>query len=491
MHLGSLRSLRRLVILASVLVTLLTTRATRARSAGIDSTQFSNVNIGCLNCHGGGVAPMVNLSASATALVPGQQITLTFTVTTPNNDATNTAHPNGAAGFNMRTDTGHPGTFAPGPNTVGIRTAIGLGSQSEATHSTPKTGEPAVFTVLWSPSAGVTGTVTFTAWGNAVNFNGDTSGDLAAMTTLNVTICTPTTWYRDLDGDGFGNPNASTASCTQPAGYVADHTDCNDGSAAIHPGAAETCNGIDDNCAGGIDEGLPTSTFYFDSDGDGYGNPSVTRLACSLAQAGAGYVTNNGDCNDASVAIHPGATEVCNGVDDNCAGGIDDGLATSTFYFDGDRDGYGNPSMTKVACSLAQAGAGYVANNGDCNDASPAIHPGATEVCNGVDDNCAGGIDDGLPSSTFYRDADGDGYGNPAMTKIACSSAVAGAGYVTNNTDCDDANANIFPGAPEVCGNQKDDNCNPSRSDGGMQRQGRQLQRHHRHRRPDQQHVLP
>src|SRR5207249_7850546 len=127
------------------------------------------------------------------------------------------------------------------------------------------------------------------------------------------------TFYQDSDKDGFGNPKAPTQACSAPAGYIVDNTDCDDTKASVHPGATETCNGIDDNCNGTIDEGVK-STFYRDADGDGYGNAASTTQACS---APAGYVANSTDCNDASAAIHPGATEICNGVDDNCVSGVD------------------------------------------------------------------------------------------------------------------------------------------------------------------------
>ena len=449
--------LRVLVVLCAAVSCALFAPDADARSAGVASTLFLGRNPpSCNSCHGGGTAPTVNLSASAATIQPGTQITLTFTVATVNGNP-------GAAGFNLRSS--QQGTFAVGgPSSANTRILAGTNGWSEATHTARKAGEPATFTVLWTPTATTSGMVTFTAWGNAVNANGTNQGDQAASDTTTVTIestiCT-TTFYRDLDGDGYGATLSGTQmGCTAPSGYVENNTDCNDGNGAIHPGAAEVCNGIDDNCAGGIDNGLPTSTFYRDADADTYGNPSVTKAACNLAQAGAGYVTNNTDCNDANGAIHPGAAEVCNGVDDDCAGGIDNGLPTSTFHRDADSDTYGNPSVSKSACNLAQAGAGYVANNTDCNDSSGAIHPGATEVCNGVDENCAGGADDGLATTTFFRDADGDTYGNAAVTKAACSLAVAGDGYVSNGTDCNDADRNIYPGAPEICSNQKDDNCN-------------------------------
>jgi len=63
--------------------------------------------------------------------------------------------------------------------------------------------------------------------------------------------------YRDLDGDGRGDPTAGLSSCdgSAPPGYVTDHTDCNDTNAAVHPGAIEVCNGLDDDCDGAIDTG--------------------------------------------------------------------------------------------------------------------------------------------------------------------------------------------------------------------------------------------
>jgi len=82
----------------------------------------------------------------------------------------------------------------------------------------------------------------------------------------------------------------------------------------IHPGAAEICDGKDNNCNGQTDEGI-TSTFYADADKDGYGNPAISVQACL---APAGYVSNNKDCNDNDKSIHPGAAEVLDNKDNNC-----------------------------------------------------------------------------------------------------------------------------------------------------------------------------
>ena len=170
----------------------------------------------------------------------------------------------------------------------------------------------------------------------------------------------PNIFFEDIDGDGYGNPNSIAEECHAPVGFVAVAGDCNDLNALIHPGANEVCNGWDDDCDGLIDEDVQL-TFFKDEDGDSYGNVSIRILACV---APSGYVSDSSDCNDAIASIHPGAREICNGLDDDCNGFVDDGVAFF-FYRDADGDGYGDPYSLTFDCS---APSGYVSDSTDCND---------------------------------------------------------------------------------------------------------------------------
>jgi PKD repeat protein len=231
----------------------------------------------------------------------------------------------------------------------------------------------------------------------------------------------------------------------------------------------------------------PCTTYYKDADADTYGVTGDTQCLC--APTGQYTATRDGDCDDTNATVHPGATEVCNGIDDNCNGQIDEGVKT-TYYQDADGDGYGNPAVSTQACSQPS---GYVLDNtdcndndanehpgqiwykdadndgysdgtnttacarptgyklaseltatsGDCDDTNAAVNPGATEICgNSIDDNCNGQVDEGV-QTTYYQDNDSDGYGNATATTQACSQPQ---GYVLNNTDCNDSDANEHPG---------------------------------------------
>lgn len=278
------------------------------------------------------------------------------------------------------------------------------------------------------------------------------SGDDSATGTITV--------YPDLDLDGYGDADRPTERCAAGGAYIEDDRDCDDSDVQVHPGAKESCNGVDDDCNGVLDDGGDTSTFYADDDGDGYGNATSTADACT---APPGYVANSTDCDDALATAHPGGSEVCDAadVDEDCDGKVDDADASvtskTTWYHDADADGYGSGTATTTACD---APSGYGMDNTDCDDADPAVNPAATEVCGGGDENCnslADEADPGLVGATLYwRDADGDGYGTSASTENACSLP---AGYATNDDDCDDGRLTVNPAAIEVCGDTVDNDC--------------------------------
>ncbi|MBL7765535.1 MAG: fibronectin type III domain-containing protein [Chitinophagaceae bacterium] len=352
-------------------------------------------------------------------------------------------------------------------------------------HASPVAGVSYNWLLNGSPIPGATDTFYYASQAGNYSLKSTCGSSFTTSNIVTVSVLAANTYYADADGDGYGNAAISLQACTQPSGYVFDQSDCNDTNSSIHPNAPELCNGIDEDCDGLIDEGVQT-TYYADVDGDGYGNAAVDSLACS---APAGYVATAGDCNDSDNSIHPGATEICNGIDEDCNGIVDDGLLT-TFYADADGDGYGNPLVDSMACSspsgyvldntdcddneilihtpinyyvdadqdgygsativalcTLSAPIGYSTNALDCADGNGAIHPGATEICNGIDDDCDGLVDMDDPgingAPLWYADVDGDGFGDPGSSIYACNQPT---GYLSNNTDCNDADSSEHPG---------------------------------------------
>jgi hypothetical protein len=209
---------------------------------------------------------------------------------------------------------------------------------------------------------------------------------------------TKTTWYMDADGDGYGNPNDSIQAEAQPAGYVADNSDCNDNDAGIHPGATEVCgDGIDQDC-NGADLVCATTLYYKDADKDGYSDGTTQDAAVQPAgyYGSSALESISGDCNDNDAGIHPGATEVCgDGIDQDC-NGSDLACATTLYYKDADKDGYSDGTTREAAVQPA----GYYESSalesisGDCDDNDADVHPGAVEICNdGKDNDCNGNAD--------------------------------------------------------------------------------------------------
>jgi|GEM_PF-2410837 len=158
----------------------------------------------------------------------------------------------------------------------------------------------------------------------------------------------------------------------------------------------------------------PDDTGVQDADGDGYNSDE--------------------DCDDNNAATYPGATEECDGVDNDCDDEIDEDVM-NTYYADGDGDGFGTSDDSQDACESPK---GYVAVDGDCNDSDGAIYPNAEELCDGFDNDCDDEIDEGWDDATWYADGDGDGFGNSDDTTTACEQPV---GYVANGDDCDDSTA--------------------------------------------------
>ncbi|OIQ27127.1 MAG: hypothetical protein BM564_13225, partial [Bacteroidetes bacterium MedPE-SWsnd-G2] len=220
-------------------------------------------------------------------------------------------------------------------------------------------------------------------------------GDMA-VDDINLTATVAlTTYYHDFDNDSYGDPLDSMDAASQPAGYVLDNSDCDDTNVNVNPAAIEICDGIDNNCDGSIDEGL-TTTYYADSDNDGYGDAGNSVQACSQP---VNFVTNNLDCNDSNININP----------------------DTVWYLDADNDGFGISTLTQCA----NPGAGYsttVIPVNDCDDSDVNINV----------------------NTVWYLDADLDGYAASTLTQCANP----GAGYSTSVlpvTDCDDTDANINP----------------------------------------------
>ena len=261
------------------------------------------------------------------------------------------------------------------------------------------------------------------------------------------------TWYLDQDGDSYGAQ--AVVQCIPPVRGVLLGGDCDDAAPAIFPGAPESCNALDDDCDGGIDEGFVTGQLgWADGDGDGWGDPNRPLTGCA-ALTGAAQA---GDCDDRAARVHPGADEQCNGVDDDCDTLVDgddaDVAPIGGGWRDADRDGFGDPNRPLDACDTSGSRAD---NDDDCNDTLSVVNPNAAEVCNQRDDDCDRLVDaadpdlpDGAPT---WADDDGDGFGDPTTLLSGCD-----AGGVGNDDDCDDGRFEVRPGATETC-NQQDDDC--------------------------------
>ena len=255
-----------------------------------------------------------------------------------------------------------------------------------------------------------------------------------------------TVWYTDADADGYGDPDEGVSACEPNPGTVEDGTDCDDTDAEIRPGADEVCDGADQDCDGEIDEdALDAGTVYADADGDGYGAPDTAATGC----AGEGWSAEGDDCDDADALVSPAADEVCDGIDQDCDGEIDeDALDASLYYADLDSDGFGDVADPGVLSCEGSDGLALDAT--DCDDTDAAINPGGEEVCDGVDNDCDDTDDDdgSTDALLWYADDDEDGFGDPDVMAWGCDSPT---GFVDDDSDCDDGDEGIHPDAEELC----------------------------------------
>ncbi|NQT78082.1 MAG: thrombospondin type 3 repeat-containing protein [Bacteroidetes bacterium] len=268
-----------------------------------------------------------------------------------------------------------------------------------------------------------------------------------------------TYYYRDGDGDAYGDPSILLfvpSDETPPANYITDNNDCDDSDATVYPGATEICDGKDNDCNAGTADGSGES-------------PTVSCLAYGVCLG----VTPTCGGADGWVCDYPATYEeietLCDNLDNDCDDEIDE-VENSSRYWDFDVDGYGRDAPAPCVGGSWQG----AAISGDCDDTDPDINPMATETCaTFYDDNCDGQMNEAgaIGCTIYYLDNDGDGYGSSSLMCLCGPSAP----YNTLvGGDCNDFDADINPGATEIC-NTVDDDCDGVANNGFTDLDGDQV----------------